>query len=367
MTILQFHDDFGTSIDARFEVRPGELILHSRGGASGSPAARNTQYGRAMRLLLKRIARSRLTLNGVWVDSTPARDLPVEQRRIHFPPDASASPDQLFTTLSKRMASVARDPSARTGHGNRTKRLRVALAGDPTDEEIVRIAGWGETDAASIPGGPLPPRAFDLVTAQHIWHAVRRLSSGSLPHAFGESRGYDVLADDGSRLAPKVVFGLAATQAFGFEVGPGHFKGGPGTRCFKAIDRAGFSILAKGAKMPMDKPPPDPEERKWVEGQPRLATHLNRERASGLARAKKDAFVRLHKGLYCEECGFRPDEHYGSDVADACIEVHHNAPLHERSTQGETTLNDLSCVCANCHRVIHRRLKIRLGQRKGAQ
>ena len=367
MTILQFHDASGTPIDASFEVRAPELILHSRGGAASSPAARNTKYGPAMRLLLTRIARSRLMLDGVWVDSTPARELPIEQRRIHFPLDASASPDQLFTRLSQRMASVARDPLAQKGQGNRTKRLRISFAGAPTDEEIVRVAGWGETDAASSRCGPLPPAAFNLVTAQHIWNAVRRLRAGRVEHAFGESRGYDVLVDDGSRLAPKVVFGLAATEAFGFEVGPRHFKGGPGTRCFKTIDRAGFSILPKSAKTPPDTPPLDPEERKWLEGEPRLRTHLTRERASGLARAKKEAFVRVHKQLYCEECGLKPDSVYGSDLGDACIEVHHNAPLHERSTAGETTLDDLMCVCANCHRIIHRRLKIRLDQRKDTQ
>ena len=47
--------------------------------------------------------------------------------------------------------------------------------------------------------------------------------------------------------------------------------------------------------------------------------------------------MRVHKQLYCEECGLKPDSVYGSDLGDACIEVHHNAPLHERSTAGETT------------------------------
>ena len=367
MAIIQFHDDSGAPIDARFEVQPKELILHSRGGASGSPSARNTQYGPALRLLLKRSAHSRLTLDGVCVDSARARELPIEQRRIHFPRDTGASPKQLFTRLSKRMASVVSDSSTRRGRGNSTKRLRLAFAGDPSDEQVVRVAGWGETDAASSQGGPLPPAAFHLVTAEHIWNAVRRLCSGPVEHAFGKSRGYDVLANGESRLAPKVVFGLAASEAFGFEVGPQHFKGGPGTRCFKAIDRAGFSIVPKGEKTPTDEAPPDPEDRKWVEGQPRLRTHLSRERASGLARAKKEEFVRVHKRLYCEECGLKPDEVYGSDVGDACIEVHHKAPLHERSTEGETTLDDLMCVCANCHRIIHRKLGMQLQERKSAQ
>ena len=367
MAILQFHDDSGAPIDARFEARAKELMLHSRGGAIGSPDARNTQYGQALRLLLARIGRSRLTLDGVWVDSTRARKLPIGQRRVHFPGDAGASPEQLFTRISERMASVARDPGARKRRGNRTRKLRIGFAGDPSDEEIVRVAGWGETDAASSQGGPLPPAAFDLVTAKHIWNAVRRLCSGPVGHAFGESRGYDVLADDGSRLAPKVVFGLAASEAFGFELGPEHFKGGPGTRCFKSIDRAGFPIVPKGEKATRDEPPPDPEDRRWIEGQPRLRTHLTRERASGLARAKVTEFVRLHKRLYCEECGLEPDMVYEPDVGDACIEVHHKAPLHERSTKGETTLDDLRCVCANCHRIIHRRLRMQLQEREIAQ
>ena len=77
--------------------------------------------------------------------------------------------------------------------------------------------------------------------------------------------------------------------------------------------------------------------------------------------------MRVHKRLYCEECGLKPDEVYGSDVGDACIEVHHKAPLHERSTEGETTLDDLMCVCANCHRIIHRKLGMQLQERKSAQ
>ena len=187
MPILQIHDDSGATIDARFEVRPKELILHSRGGASGSPNARNTRYGPALRLLLERIARSRLALDGVWVDSDRARELPIEQRRIHFPRDTGASPKQLFTRLSRRIASVGSDSSTRSGRGNSTKRLRLAFAGDPSDEQIVRIAGWGETDAASSQGGPLPPAAFHLVTAEHIWKAVQRLCSGPVEHTFGKS------------------------------------------------------------------------------------------------------------------------------------------------------------------------------------
>ena len=354
MTILEFCNDSGAAMDARFEVRTKELVLHSR-SADCTPA---------LRLALNRIAHSQLTLDAAWLDGTAARELPIGQRRIHISREDGASPEPLIDRVSKWVTSEDLDSNVRRGWDDSTKRLRLLFAGDPSDEEIVRIAGWGATGAESIRGGPLPPAAFDLVTAEHIWHAVQRLVSGPVHHPFGKSRGYDVLADDGSRLAPKAVFGLAASDVFGFEVGPNHFKGGPGTRCFNVIDRSGFVILPKDAETPTRETLSDPEDRKWVEGQPRLKIHLSRERASGLARAKKKEFARLHERLYCEECGLRPDEVYGSDFGHACIEVHHKAPLHERSTEGETTLDDLMCVCANCHRIIHRRLRMQLHEPK---
>ena len=84
MSRYQFHDDSGAPIDSHFEVQSGELTLLSRGGTIGSANARNTQYGPALRLLLERIDRSELTITGVWVDSTLARKLPIEQRTIFF-------------------------------------------------------------------------------------------------------------------------------------------------------------------------------------------------------------------------------------------------------------------------------------------
>ena len=41
----------------------------------------------------------------------------------------------------------------------------------------------------------------------------------------------------------------------------------------------------------------------------------------------------------------------------ACIEVHHKKPISEM-VEGETTkLDDVECLCANCHRIVHRLLK----------
>jgi predicted HNH restriction endonuclease len=93
----------------------------------------------------------------------------------------------------------------------------------------------------------------------------------------------------------------------------------------------------------------------------RIVRHLERERRPGLAKAKRTAFIKEHGKLSCEDCGMTPAEVYGSDVGEACIEVHHHAlRVAEMDAGHETKLSDLKCLCANCHRLLHRRLAIGL-------
>ena len=344
-------------MDAHFEVQDGELILHSRGGTKDTTKALNTKYGAALRILLERIDQSDLTLVGVWVDSSRVQNLPMEDRQILFPKDTQVSPAELFTGLSNRMAAVGRDPNSRNSRGNSTKRLRFAFAENPPGERIARIAGWGETGAASNRRERLLAAEFKPVSAEHIWRAVQRLLSRSGEHSFGESTDYDVITENKSHLAPKAVFGLAASEALGFEVLPRHFVGGIGTPCFKAITAAGYQIVPKDGLVQPDKVPPNPDDRDWIEGHPKLVTHLQRERGSGLAPAKKAAFIREHGRLLCESCGLDPVEVYGLDIGDACIEVHHKLPLADMPPGHNTQLEDLMCLCANCHRIIHRELR----------
>ena len=238
-------------------------------------------------MLLERIEHSELTLAGVWVDSSLAQKLPIGQRQIFFLEDTEVSPQELSKRFSKRMASVSRDSNAGSSRGNSTKRLRFAFGGDPSDERIVRVIGWGETQATSNHDGRLPAAALDRVSEYHIWRAVERLISGQVKHSFGESTDYDVVADNGSRLPPKAVFGVAASEALGFQVGPRNFKGGLDTRCFKAITNAGYSILSKGEDVRLDEVPLEPEERIWIEGNRSLVTHLRCERGSGTCTSKE--------------------------------------------------------------------------------
>ncbi|MFJ7774603.1 HNH endonuclease [Streptomyces yangpuensis] len=89
------------------------------------------------------------------------------------------------------------------------------------------------------------------------------------------------------------------------------------------------------------------------EGRLLMRRHQARERSKSL-RKKKIASVTQRGGrLACEACGFDFEEVYG-DRGAGYIECHHVVPLH-KAGEGRTRLSDLALICANCHRMIHRR------------
>jgi hypothetical protein len=198
------------------------------------------------------------------------------------------------------------------------------------------------------------------VTAEHLLSAAQTVANGIDEHHFGESTTYDLLFD-GLRLPPKAVFGLAATAALGFPVGPHNFSAGEGTVCFRLLRTHGYPVVAKNDLESGFAIPANDEDRAWTEGRVRLVTHLRRERGTGLAAAKREHFRRQHGRLFCERCRMDPLEIYGLIAGEACIEVHHHDTELRDMTEGHRTrLDDLQCLCANCHRVIHRELKERL-------
>ncbi|MDE2718827.1 MAG: HNH endonuclease [Chloroflexota bacterium] len=168
-----------------------------------------------------------------------------------------------------------------------------------------------------------------------------------------ESTDYDVLLADGRRLAPKALFGVAASRALNLDVRPAHFKGGEGTPCFRAIRAAEFRIVPKAADGNVPVPP---DERNWIEGEPMRGWHLRYERNPRAAKEKKRSFREAHSGrLECEQCGLAPSDSAVEVWGEACIEVHHTVPLAELGRR-ETSIDDLMCVCANCHRMLHHQL-----------
>lgn len=64
--------------------------------------------------------------------------------------------------------------------------------------------------------------------------------------------------------------------------------------------------------------------------------------------------IRLH-GCVCAVCEFDFGKKYG-DLGKDFIEVHHTKPLHTLEEEKiVSAADDLVCLCANCHRMIHRK------------
>lgn len=87
-----------------------------------------------------------------------------------------------------------------------------------------------------------------------------------------------------------------------------------------------------------------------VEGKKQLVYSYKYERNS---RLRAEA-LKIH-GCSCYACGFNFYKKYG-DIGKDFIEIHHIKPLSE--TSGEVLINpkfDLIPLCANCHRMIHRK------------
>lgn len=68
----------------------------------------------------------------------------------------------------------------------------------------------------------------------------------------------------------------------------------------------------------------------------------------------RNAAIKIH-GTVCQGCGFDFEKTYG-EIGKGYIEVHHTQPLYkEDDVVNINPATDLICVCANCHRIIHRR------------
>lgn len=99
--------------------------------------------------------------------------------------------------------------------------------------------------------------------------------------------------------------------------------------------------------------PADEDEFSAEEGGLVLALHRRRERSPKLAAKKLAAVMKEHGRLQCEVCQFDFANVYGARGA-GFLEVHHNVPLGSFIKARTIKLSDLACVCANCHRMLHR-------------
>ncbi len=91
------------------------------------------------------------------------------------------------------------------------------------------------------------------------------------------------------------------------------------------------------------------------EGRILTKMHRHRERDRALIEKAKKARLKRGEKLRCEACDFSFEDVYGSIGSDF-IEVHHTKPLSDLPHEGgKTKISDLALLCANCHRMVHRR------------
>lgn len=86
-----------------------------------------------------------------------------------------------------------------------------------------------------------------------------------------------------------------------------------------------------------------------TEGRELIVQHVTYERS----RKNREMAIKIH-GTVCQACGFDFDEVYGRDHAGSYIEIHHVRPLSEHEGEVDPR-SDLVPLCANCHRMAHRR------------
>lgn len=351
-------DSNGVHLDARFTVQGQDILYHSRGGTEGKGAV-NTNYSTALLLIIERLSKADVPILSAWVDSTTVQALPLADRVILSESEGSQSPAQVRRLMSNRMKSIRGESSSNTKGGSSTKRIRIATGFQGSSEGLADLVGGVPEDGGLRSHDRLPSETLRRATSEYIWAAVQEFMEGEVKHSFGPSTDFDLIADDGHRLPPKAVFGVALSAALGgISIGPKHFTAGESSTCFRLLREAGYQIIPKGELTTAEESQGDIDiGQEWSEGKAVLIFHFKRERAKGLARAKKAQYLRLHGKLGCEKCGLDPVAHYGTEFAEACIEVHHAAThVSQMSEIHKTSLADLQCLCANCHRLVHRTL-----------
>lgn len=112
-------------------------------------------------------------------------------------------------------------------------------------------------------------------------------------------------------------------------------------------DAVGDADEAQIAKLP------HADEYVGEEGGVIMRLHKRYERDRKIVREKIAQAAAIGK-LECDVCEFNFEAAYG-ELGAGYIEVHHLRPVNLLGSGGKTRLSDLALLCANCHRMAHRR------------
>ncbi|MCD2316379.1 HNH endonuclease [Sphingomonas sp. IC-11] len=98
---------------------------------------------------------------------------------------------------------------------------------------------------------------------------------------------------------------------------------------------------------------PAAEPYEGEEGGVIMRLHKRYERDPKLVKEKRNAAAAAGS-LACEVCNFDFEAAYG-ELGAGYVEVHHTKPVHTLHRRTRTKLSDLAVLCANCHRMAHRK------------
>lgn len=98
-------------------------------------------------------------------------------------------------------------------------------------------------------------------------------------------------------------------------------------------------------------------DREYLEGDIKHKAHRHRERHPKL---RKDLLNkrRLQANVACDICGY-DGRGLPEEIIESAFEAHHVKPLQESDGQQSTKLSDMSLLCATCHRLLHRLMKVK--------
>jgi 5-methylcytosine-specific restriction endonuclease McrA len=187
------------------------------------------------------------------------------------------------------------------------------------------------------------------ITREHILQSIKQINIDGYDKK-NESTKYDLLYN-GVRYPPKVIISLAYKFVSGSPHSVDDFSGGSESNNFLKVH--GFSIVDKDGTVSGTSIQTEDDENTYTEGKEKFITHKSYERNPQLSKKKKEDVLNDQGCLKCEVCGFDFHVAYG-ERGYGFIECHHNKPVSEMNGSGEVNLDDLSLLCSNCHRMIHR-------------
>jgi predicted HNH restriction endonuclease len=189
----------------------------------------------------------------------------------------------------------------------------------------------------------------DNIEARHILLAIGAIKRNGVPKR-RKSTKFDLLFDK-KKLPPKLVISLANRYANGKEWTPDNFSGGHESNNF--LVSRGFLIVDKKGRPVIVQPVSEDEAESFWEGRASYAKHRRLERDSKLGRLVKQRRLLKKGDLTCDACGFSFQKNYGAR-GSGYIEAHHTKPISELKGRVKTGVQDISLVCSNCHRILHR-------------